>query len=400
MKTFREFNILSEDRMAERLGKMSDSDFEQFLKGRTAGEAATYREKRVKFRKTNVSGEDIRGSKKTQAPPKQPSASSTQTPPKATQTPPASAQTAPKQPSPKSAPKASTGGLSTQPKAPTPKGPTFRSRLGNIARPAATIAGSALEYKARRDEGQSRKRAAGGAFATGAGWAAGARIGSMVPGPAPVKLAAAGVGGLLGAEKAGKIYDYAADKTRPARQAVSKTTGFDKFKEKGSMTRQGVGLQKAQQTVDTRAARTVASKAGTYGATKGSAVTGIGGNTFTSRGKGGSAFITTGAGGQRKTVQLAKTQLVKDPKTGQQRVGDLAFKGGKAVYLARPSVSSRDTSLSARVGRALNIGRYSKAAESQAAKQEYRTALKNTQQYQKKLGITPQAAKAQKLPGR
>ena len=78
----------------------------------------------------------------------------------------------------------------------------------------------------------------------------------------------------------------------------------------------------------------------------------------------------------------------------------MAFKGGKPVYLARPSVSSRDTSLGARVGRALNIGKYSKAAETQAAKQEYRTALKNTQTYQKKLGITPKAATAQKLPGR
>jgi hypothetical protein len=109
--------------------------------------------------------------------------------------------------------------------------------------------------------------------------------------------------------------------------------------------------------------------------------------------------MSTGAGSQRKTVELAKTQLVRDPKTGKQVVGDLAFKGGKATYLARPSVSSRDTSLSARLGRALNIGKYSKAAEQQAAKQEYRTALKNTQTYQKKLGITPKAAAAQKLPG-
>ncbi|MFN9943568.1 MAG: hypothetical protein ACK56I_29255, partial [bacterium] len=78
------------------------------------------------------------------------------------------------------------------------------------------------------------------------------------------------------------------------------------------------------------------------------------------------AFMSTGVGKQRQTVQLAKTQLVRDPKSGKQVVGDLAFKGGKPVYLARPSVASRDTSLGARVGRALNIGRYSKAAETQA----------------------------------
>lgn len=396
MKTFREFIVIAEDRMGERLGKMTDPDFEQFLKGRTPGEAKTYREKRAQFRTTKVSGEDIRGSRKTQTPPKQP----TQTPPKATQTPPRSTQTPPKQSSSTPPPKTPTGGLSTQTKPPTPKGPGLRARLGKLAGPATNVAAGALEYKARREAGQSRQKAAGGAVASGAGWAAGARIGAMVPGPVPVKLAAAGLGGLVGGETASKAYDTAASATRPTRQAISRATGFDKFQQKSALAKQGSGLQKAQQTVDTRAARQVSSKAGTYGATKGSAVTGIGGNTFTSRGKGGSAFMTTGAGGQRKTVQLAKTQLVRDPKTGQQRVGDLAFKGGKPVYLARPSVSSRDTSVTARIGRALNIGRYSKAAETQAAKQEYRTALKNTQQYQKKLGITPQAAKKQKLPGR
>ncbi|MFZ9353440.1 MAG: hypothetical protein ACO25L_01345, partial [Candidatus Nanopelagicales bacterium] len=69
------------------------------------------------------------------------------------------------------------------------------------------------------------------------------------------------------------------------------------------------------------------------------------------------------------------------------------------VYLARPSVSSRDTSLVANIGRALNVGKYSKAAEQQAAKQEYRTALKNTQTYTKGLGISTQSATKQGLPG-
>ena len=158
----------------------------------------------------------------------------------------------------------------------------------------------------------------------------------------------------------------------------------------------GQGLQslaRAQQTVDTRGAREVAAKAGTYGARQGSAITGIGPRTtFNQR----AGTITS----QGRTANLASTQLVRDPKTGQQRVGDLAYKGGKAVYLARPSVASRDTSLTARLGRALNIGRYSRDAEQQAARQEYRTALKNTQTYQKQLGITPTQATTQKLPGR
>ena len=381
MKTFREFVLIAEDKMGERLGKMSDSDFEQFLKGRTSGEAKTYREKRVKFRKTKVSGEDIRGSKQTQTPPKQ---SSTSTPP-------------PKQPSTSTPPpKKPTGGLSTQVKPPAPKGPGLRTRLGNIVGPAANVASAAMDYKERRAAGQSRARAAGGAASSLAGFAAGAKIGAMVPGPPIVKGAAALGAGMLGAQKSQQIYDYAADKSRPARQAVSRATGFDKFQQKNVLIKPGSGLSgvaRAQQTVDTRGAREVAAKAGTYGTRQGSAITGIGPRTtFNQR----AGTITS----QGRTANLASTQLVRDPKTGQQRVGDLAYKGGKAVYLARPSVASRDTSLTARLGRALNIGRYSRDAEQQAARQEYRTALKNTQTYQKQLGITPTQATTQKLPGR
>lgn len=368
---------------------------------------------------TKVSGQDVRGTRTTQTPPSQPKA--TQTPPKqqqqapkqqppkqpsgSTQTPPRSTQTPPKKPKastppPPKPPTSNAPAPTTKPPTAAPKGPGLRSRLGKVAGPAVAAAGAGLDYQARREAGQSRARAAGGAASQLAGYAAAAKLGAMVPGPPIVKGAAAIGAGILGAEKAGQAYDYAADKTRPARQSISKATGFDKFQQKNVLMKQGAGLQKAQQTVDTRGARQVAAKSGTYGARQGSALTGIGGKTVTSKDTKGNAFMTTGAGKQRQTVQLAKTQLVRDPKTGQQRVGDLAYKGGKAVYLARPSVSSRDTSLGARVGRALNIGRYSKAAEQQAAKQEYRTALKNTQTYQKKLGITPKSATTQKLPSR
>lgn len=285
---------------------------------------------------------------------------------------------------------------STAVKPPVPKGPGLRSRLKNIAGPAANVASAAMDYKERRAAGQSRARAAGGAASSFAGFATGAKIGAMVPGPPIVKGAAALGAGMLGAEKSQQIYDYAADKSRPARQAVSRATGFDKFQQKNVLIKPGSGLSgvtRAQQTVDTRGAREVSAKAGTYGARQGSAITGIGPKTTFNQKAG---TVTS----QGKTAKLASTQLVRDPKTGQQRVGDLAYKGGKAVYLARPSVASRDTSLAARVGRALNIGRYSRDAEQQAARQEYRTALKNTQTYQKQLGITPTQAKTQKLPGR
>jgi hypothetical protein len=151
-------------------------------------------------------------------------------------------------------------------------------------------------------------------------------------------------------------------------------------------------------TSGVRSARQVAAKANTYGANKGSALTGLGGPTSVSQNKDGTGFMSTGSGSQRKTVQLAKTQLVKDPTTGKQRVGDLAYKGGKAVYLARPSAASSDTNLMSRFSRWSGIGGQ-RAADAAAAKKDYRTALANTQTYQKKLGITPKPVVGPKIVG-
>ena len=211
--------------------------------------------------------------------------------------------------------------------------------------------------------------------------------GSAIPGPVGYGFAAADIGREVAREVAPKQF-----------QAFKDRIGYTRAKEYRRMEDK-VGMRKAYDTQATRDARQVASQAKTYGATKGSALTGLGGPTSVSQNKDGTGFMSTGVGSQRRTVQLAKTQLVRDPKTGQQRVGDLAYKDGKPVYLARPSVSSRDTSLTANVGRALNLGRFSKEAEQQAAKTEYRTALKNTQTYQKKLGITPKPAVGPKIVG-
>ena len=424
MKTFREF--LSEDAVKAQQAwqdwmKANPQEFSKggkfYERGSSAKTTAAAKEFMKGYMKTGkppagfevkstkVPGQDVRsGSQtRTQAPPKQPTGTS--------QTPPRSAQTPPKQPKastppPPKAPTSNVPAPTAKPAAAPPKGPGLRTRLGRLAGPAATVAGGAMEYKARRDEGQSRARAAGGALASGAGWTKGASLGfRMTPGPLPVKVAGAAVGGLVGDTAASAAYDWAANKSRPARQSAAKATGFDKFQQKNELMKDAKpgdswqALGRAQQTIDTRGAREVAARSGAYGTKQGSALTGIGGKTTTSKDAKGNAFMSTGAGSQRQTVQLAKTQLVRDPKSGKQVVGDLAFKGGKPVYLARPSVSSRETHLAARVGRALNIGRFSKAAEQQAAQQEYRTALKNTQTYQKKLGITPKAADAQKLPG-
>jgi len=155
-------------------------------------------------------------------------------------------------------------------------------------------------------------------------------------------------------------------------------------------------LRKANERRGVRQSRQVASKANVYGATKGSALTGLG----------GPAKVDTKAGTlttKGKTVKLASTQLVRDPKTGQQRVGDLAYKGGKAVYIARASTASRDSNASPagawrNLQRGLNFGGQ-RERDQAAAKQEYRTALKNTQAYTKALGISTKSATAQKLPG-
>lgn len=299
-------------------------------------------------------------------------------------------------------PRSNITGTKPQPSAPTdltpPKGTRtgLRTRLGGFAGPALNVAGAALDYKERRDSGQSRARAAGGATSSLAGWAGGARFGASLPLPPMLRPVAALGFGYLGKDVAQQVYDWAANTSRPTRQAISKATGYDEFQRRNALFKPGTGLsgmERASQTSASRQARQVAAQSGTYGASKGTAIAGTGGPTTINRQKG---TITSGG----RTTKLSSTQLVRDPKTGKQVVGDLAYRGGKPVYLARPSVPSRETTLSAQIGRALNIGRFSKEAESQAAKREYRTALRNTQQYQKNLGITPQKAKSLGLPGR
>ena len=397
MRTFREF--IAEDKMGERLGNMSDTDFDQFLKGRTPEEAKTYKAKRSTFRNSGSAGQGFQDAAR-QARQGRPvdtsgragspgnsqggyarrggatpgSAAGGRTPSGAT-------------------PGSAAGGR-------TPSGATpSQSNAFKIPRPTAGQAAvgalnvglGALEYKGRRDAGQTRTQAGSGAVASAAGgqagWMTGAKLGAALPILNPlakgaVTLGLSVAGGMLGSSGASALSDKLSGVTKPSeretlqRQAINQGKGLK-------------GLENARQTSNIRDVRKVSTA---YGTKQGSALTGLG----------GPAKVDTKAGTlttKGKTVKLASTQLVRDPKTGQQRVGDLAYKGGKAVYLARPSVASRDTSLSAKVGRALNLGGYSKEAEQQAAKKEYRTALKNTQSYTKGLGISTKSATAQKLPG-
>jgi hypothetical protein len=449
MKTFREF--IAEDKMGEKLGNMSDTDFDQFLKGRTPEEAKTYKAKRSTFRNSGSAGQGFqdaarqarqgrpvdtsgragspgnsRGGYARRGGGSAPSAAgggsggggatpSGATPKASSATPKASSAT-PKASS--ATPKAS----NTPYKGPMDRYAPFRKGFGALSAydavsqasqgnygDAATSSILAAQGSRRLSSAVPRvqkqvlqkvapklapklarfvpglQQAYGltaGTLAASRGDKVGAVLGygSALPGPVGYGFVAADIGRDLAKDYAPKQF-----------QAFKDKIGYTKAKEYKRMEDK-VGVAGAKGTEATRDARQVASQAKTYGATKGSALTGLG----------GPAKVDTKAGTlttKGKTVKLASTQLVRDPKTGQQRVGDLAYKGGKAVYLARPSVASRDTSLSAKVGRALNLGRYSKEAEQQAAKTEYRTALKNTQAYTKGLGISTKSATAQKLPG-
>lgn len=447
MKTFREFMLIAEavedifgteeerKRVAERDAAQArrrsartgmspeveeaENKRKAFEKAGLSPEEARRRAYRnVKGNTTNVSGKDVRsGSQtRTQTPPRQPSGTSTQTPPRSTQTrtqtPPRGAQAGtqtppkaepkttqapPKQPKastppPQKPPTSNAPAPSTKPAAVTPKGPGLRARLGKFAGPAASVGSAAYDYKERRSQGQSRTQAATGAVASGAGselgWRSGMRggaaLGSRLAGPRGAIVGGV-LGGITGSLGGSSIASSLSDKLTGGRKQPTEKD-FEKAKQRHGVTQ----------------SRQIAARSGVYGANKGSAVTGIGGKTTTSKDTKGNTFMSTGAGSQRRTVQLAKTQLIRDPKSGKQVVGDLAFKGGKATYLARPSVASRDTGLGGvfrNISRSTGIGGQ-RERDAAAAKQEYRTALKNTQTYQKKLGITPQAATKQKLPGR
>lgn len=257
-----------------------------------------------------------------------------------------------------------------------------RPTAGQAAVGALNVGIGALDYKGRRDVGQSRVQAGTGAAASAAGgqlgWAPGAKIGATLGSRFGPKGAAIGgvTGGLLGGMGGSAALTSLADRMT----GVTKQQDIEK-----------VGQQYGMRTAKKRIAAT-----NTYGATKGSALTGLGGPTKVDTTAG---TLTT----KGKTVKLASTQLVRDPKTGQQRVGDLAYRGGKPVYVARPSTASRDSN--ATIGgalrnlqRGLNIGGQ-RQRDAEASKKEYRTALSNTQAYTKGLGISTKSATAQKLPG-
>jgi len=444
MKTFREFVIEADNYTRVTDGSSyGGGSTEADIRSRTDLTPEQKEKLIARARARRVSGQDIRG---TQTPPRQPSGStqSTQTPPRqsrstqSTQTPPRSTQASSGSTPPPRNTSTPSGEQQTSSSRPKPNlksklGTGFRRGLGALGAVDAVNSAAQGNYG---DAASSALLAAQGSrrlsktlpqagriavqrAATSVGQRQAGRVAArFVPGLQQAYGLTRGTQALAKGDKLGAALGYAsavpgpigwvatgadiARETLPSsvKKTIKDKTGISYLQQRKGLEQKAIqsgqglsGIERARQTMNTRGARQVAAQSGTYGARQGSVLTGTGGPTTVNR---KSNTITSG----QRTAKLASTQLVRDPKTGQQRVGDLAYRGGQAVYLARPSVSSRDTSLSARVGRALNIGKYSKSAEQQAAKTEYRTALRNTQQYQRQLGVTPKAATAQKLPGR
>lgn len=283
MKTFREFMVIVEDKMTERLSKMSNDEFEDFLKGRQPEEVKSFRAKRAK-----VPGSTFTNNKKSQSLPGKPSTNVTKLLPPTTK--------------PTKAPTNALKGLKTG------------AALGGVV-------DTALEKS--KGSGWARSLAKGTASALGG--LAGGALGSAA---GPVGTFA---GGAAGSMAAGKAFDVAAGANAKERAAMRQ--------------------QKRQSQ-------------------EGGALKGIGGKTTFDTKKG---TMTTGSGKQQKTVQLAKTSVVKDPKTGKAEVGHLAYKDGKAVYkradTSNAALAKTSSNPLERIGRTLFSGAYKQHdAKQKAAK--------------------------------
>ena len=260
----------------------------------------------------------------------------------------------------KSAPKAPTLGKTVNPKSLSAVKPSsttgkFPSGLGrNLGRAAYGLEAGleTLDQKSRgRKTGSAiamgATKAAGGWAGAKAGAAGGAALGSLA-GPIGTGVGAAlgGIGGYVaGSNLAGK-----------ASETVAGATG----KEKAAMATSNRQRQ------------------------AGTAIKGIGGKTTFDTKKN---TMTTGTGAQRKTVALAKTGVVQ--RGGQSVAGNLAYKGGKAVYKAGPSAQSLAKTSSnplERIGRSLFAGAYKKSDAANAAK-KLATARQSDAARNKALGV-------------
>jgi hypothetical protein len=220
---------------------------------------------------------------------------------------------------------------------------------GRLAGPALTAVGGALETGAEREKGSGWARSLAKGAAVTAGGILGGTLGAVTGGG--VGSAALGVAGAYGgASAAGAAFDTVAGANAAQRKTMA-TTNRQK--------QAGGGLA------------------------------GIGGKTTFSKAKDGTGFMSTGAGSQRKTVSLAKTSVVKDPKTGKAETGHLAFKGGQAVYKRAqdPSTLAKTSSNPLeRIGRTINPNAY-KAQDEVSRKTKLQQAATSDVKRQQSLGV-------------
>ena len=129
-----------------------------------------------------------------------------------------------------------------------------------------------------------------------------------------------------------------------------------------------------------------------YGATSGAGIRGIGGRTVISKpNEKGAAFISTGVGRQRRTAQLPSTMSLPGG-----RVGDLAFRGGKATYLARPSIEQQRQDPLSRFARATNLLGFADRERSRQVA-DVKRAEANTRAYYNRLGVP--LSRQNQMPG-
>jgi hypothetical protein len=351
-------------------------------RGPTGAAADTTKQFRPQATTTNVSGSDVRGEtgkggalalrpksgalatvKSSDAPSKTPKSGALATRPTSTPTAPVGTPSNPERiyPTPTNSTKSSSSGgkppaLSSGSK---PKAPKLPSGASSAAKEAEKVAAKAatktvgkgllrgagkligpasavLDVADERSKGSGWLRSLAKGATVAAGGALGGVGGSALPGPGTV---AGAIGGSMAASKA---FDTVAGANAKERKAIATTN------------RQGQS---------------------------GGALKGVGGKTTFDTKKN---TITSGG----KTAQLGKTSVVTDPKTGKQEVGNLAYKGGKAVYKRSDTKSLAQTSSNPleRIGRSLFAGAYKKSDTANAAK-KLATARQRDGARNKALGV-------------
>lgn len=337
MKTFREF-ILEADNHT-RVTDGSSYGGGSSVKDIDARTELTDAQKE-KYRKFRERSKSVRSSDAGFGPNKQPSG----TPPKS------GAGTPPKT---GAIVKSTSRALSTNVKPPVQKIKTNMNVPGGKKIPGLKSGGAISAALGTADEkmkgsGWARSLAKGAVVGTGAvlGGLAGGTAGSVA---GPVGTAVGGYAGqAAGASAAGKAFDTVAGANAKERSAMRQ--------------------QKRQSQ-------------------SGGALKGIGGKTTFDTKKG---TMTTGAGSQKKTVQLGKTSVVSDPKTGKKETGYLAYKGGKAVYkrsdTSNATLAKTSSNPFERIGRTIAAGAY-KQHDEKIRQQKLKQASASDIKRQQALGV-------------